>query len=514
MVEKGKRAKTRAQACGDFSPFAKTSRASAALPPRARACCVAGMTPRVRRLLLAASLLGFAAGCAHRPPAPMAETSLAPDPAITRESALPPATRVTEPGTPFTRLEPGSPFDPRLVVTTQVAHGDLFLHAFTQEGPRYLSAARLYRGQYAYLLPFATNYGVAPDRRTDLTYEIDIRKADGSHDGTPFGAVLWQTPVSGPGLVLYPATTVNFHAEPDDPLGEYVITARITDHLTGETVAREHRLVLEDYAAPALPADFNAENWFNTYYQKPSPELALSVLPRLLLDVPADRRAAALPPVLGFYDQVLTDNAWLLPAFCARLAAADPDEAYALSLVLGHHLRASVAPPAGVDFASWVRLEDFRTHRWPSDPDAPLAQAAQLDALWGRFLASGLYTPVAGVLTSLANHADLGAADRWQKVRAEAGLPADLSPEGLAAAADPDFDAGEDAPPPDVLRDVLLRTAIWSLRGNASRHALVRSYLDWTLRVGDLPPAQKQLLSRILNPDTLAPAAGPATAVR
>lgn len=471
------------------------------------------MTPRVRRLLFVATLLGFAAGCAHRPPSgTRAELDAA---SATRLAALPPVARVTAPGTPFTRVAPDAPFDPRLVVTTQVAHGDLFLHAFTEAGPRYLSATRLHRGQQAYLLPFAANYGLAPDRRTDLTYEIDIRKADGTRDGAPFSAVLWQAPVSGPDLVLYPATTVTFRAEPHDPLGEYLLTARFTDHLTGETSQRIHRLELVNYTAPDLPAGFDAQTWFNTYYQQPSPELALPALSRLLLDLPADRRAAALPPLLGFYDQILTDNAWLLPAFCSRLAAADPDEAYALSLVLGHHLRAAAEAPAGVDFATWVRLEDFRAHRWPSDPDAPLAQAAQLDALWGRFLASGLYAPVARVLTSLANHADLGAADRWQKIRHEAGLLVDLSPDALAAAVDPDFGAVEDAPPPDVLRDVLLRTAIWSIRSHAARHPLVRSYLDWTLRIGDLPPAEKSLLGRILNPDTPAAAsAGPTASVR
>ena len=459
------------------------------------------MTLRVRCFLPALVLLGLATGCAHRPSVfPAAATGLTP--AARPEAARPAAARISTPGTPFIRARPNEPFDPSFVVTTQVAHGDLFVHTL-DAGPRYLSASRLWRGQVAYLLPFAANYGLSSDRRTDLTYEIAIRRPDGASDGAPFSAALWQDVVSGPGLVLYPATSVAFHAEAGDPAGDYVITARITDHLSGQTRELVHTLTVEAYVPPALPAGFDAQAWLKAYYQHPAPELALPALSPLFTRLPADQRTDALPLLLGFYDQILADNDWLLPAFCARLAAADPDEAYILSVLLGFHLRKAAAPPAGVDFASWVRLEDFRAYAWPSDPENPLAQAAQLDTLWGRFFASGLYAPVERILASLANHPDLGATDRWQKARAAAGMPVDLSPEALAID-DPDFAAL--APPSEVRRDVLLRTALWSLRGNSRQHPLLRSYLDWTLRVGDLPPAEKNLLQRVLAADP-APAA-------
>ncbi len=467
------------------------------------------MTPRARRFLFASALLAFAAGCAHRPGSVRdnadARAALAAgesEPA--REPTRPRVERVTAPGTAFMRNRPDDPFEPRLVVTTQVAHGDLFLHALDRASPRYLSAQTLYRGQRAYLLPFAANYGVAPDRRTDLTFEVRIRRPDGRAGGEPFSAVLWQYAVSGPELLLYPATTVSFHAEAADPLGEYQIDVLVTDHLAGTSRTLTHSLHVIDYAPSDLPEQFDAQAWFSRYYQYPTPELALPALPRLLSELPSDRRASAIPPILGFYDQLLGDNTWLLPAFCARLAVASPEEAYALSLVLGHHLRRSAAPPAGVDFATWTRLADFRTYAWPSDPEGPLERAAQLDNLWGRFLASGLYSPLERLLDPLAHHDDLGAADRWQKLRAAAGAEADLS---LDALAEPPAPGDTDAPPDEVRRDVLLRTAIWTLRNHVGQHTLVRSYLDWTLQLGTLPPAERGLLARILRPEPAAPAA-------
>lgn len=466
------------------------------------------MASCIRPLFLLATLLGFATGCAHKPdatrPAPASRV------AATEETlgGVTPPGRVTAPGTPFARAHDATGFAPVLVVTTQVSHADLFIHRLDNRPPSYASVRRIHRGQEVFILPIALDFARAvSDGRTDLTYTLEIRRPDGAPDGSPVRAVLWQERAAALGQALYPATSVVFHAEPDDPAGAYVVTARVTDHLAGETRELVHTLLLDDAPVAVLPSDFDAKTWFNTYYLSPTPEYALAALPRLFLGLPADQRAAARPPLLGFYDQVLRDNVWLLPAFCARLAVAKPDEAYALSLVLGHHLRAAAACPVGVDPATWERLADFRTYAWPSDPERPLALASQIDTLWGRFYASGLYAPIERMLYSLSSHADLGATDQWQKRRADAGLDVDLSPASLAAAADPAVEITADTPPPDVLRDIVLRNAIWSLRGNSREHPLVRGYLDWTLRLGDMPDAEKILLARILRPEPAAPTA-------
>jgi hypothetical protein len=430
------------------------------------------MPTRVRRLLVFAALLGLAAGCAHRP------------------------------GTPFTRARPDQPFSPLLVVTTQVAHEDIFLHVIAGSGPGYQPVRNLYHGQRVFILPLARNYAFDAVETADLTFELLVRKPDGRLDGAPLSASLWQGTVSTPDLLLYPSTTASFYAAPTDPAGEYQILVRVHDHLAGVVKELSQTLVIEHYSPPPLPADFDSERWFQSYYLAPSPEFALPALPLFFQKLPADKRAGAIPPLLGFYDQVLIDNPWLLPAFGARLAAADADEAFALSLVLGFHLRGRAAPPEGFDPALWRRLADFRGHAWPADPDAPLLQASQLDALWGRFFASALYAPLQRLLEPLANTSDLGAADRWRKT-----LPGAESQEML-----PLPDPEDPETPVEIRREILLRTALWSLRANARQHPLVRGYLEQTLRTGDLAPGTRTLLERALRVDTV-PAAPVAPAV-
>jgi hypothetical protein len=447
---------------------------------------------RARSLFALVALLGLLSGCSQRPSPPPREVAPLAAP-LDRPDMPPPAARRSPPGTPFTRAELLAPFSPTLAVTTQSAHGDLFPHLepLAPDGPHYRSATRLHRGQRAFVLPIARNYGIDPQSHSDLTFETTILKPDGTPDGGTLSSVLWQGHVPAASLPLYPATVVSFHAEAHDPVGLYQVVVRVHDHLAGERRDFIHELELIDYTPPELPAYFDANTWFHGYYLNPTPELALSALPRFFAALVADKRAGAIPPLLGFYDQVLRDNAWLLPAFCEQLATAQPDEAFALSLVLGFHLRGASVPPPGIEPSLWARLADFRGHDWPADPDTPLLRAAQLDALWGRFFASGLFAPIQRLLEPLQHTSDLGAAERWRLSLPPA--PPD------APSALPDLD--DPATPVAVRREILLRTALWSLRANSRQHPLVRDYLERSLRAGELGPGVRILLERVLRPE-------------
>jgi hypothetical protein len=89
----------------------------------------------------------------------------------------------------------------------------------------------------------------------------------------------------------------------------------------------------------------------------------------------------------------------------------------------------------------------------------------------------------------MAYHADLGAAERWRKA-----LPAPAPGDALPM---PDLDDPDT--PVDLRREVMLRTALWSLRANARQHPLVRNYLEQTLRAGDLAPYARAFLQHILQ---------------
>jgi hypothetical protein len=122
-------------------------------------------------------------------------------------------------------------------------------------------------------------------------------------------------------------------------------------------------------------------------------------------------------------------------------------------------------------------------------PDAPITEVDQINCLWGRFFASGLYAPVSRLLEPLNAFADLGATERFNAAQA------------IASAADPAGSSTESTEtPPAVFREQLLRSALLALGDNAKRHPLVRAYLDLTLRNGNLAEMPRTLISRFLIP--------------
>lgn len=335
----------------------------------------------------------------------------------------------------------------------------------------------------------ARNHGLTRSGGADLRLELEIRKPGFLRPAERITIPLRHDPATGTARSATQPALLRFYTDEKDPLGSYALNLRLIDAVSGETRAFTHEFQVEAYSPPTLASGFDAQHWLTHYYLKPTPDLALPALRALHLKLPADKRAGALPPLLGFYDQLLGDNPWLLPAFSARLASADADEAYLLSLVLGFHFRHTAGQkPADLDEPTWTRLADFRTYEWPSDPDAPLADITQLDALWGRFFAAGQYADLQILLRPLDHHADLGATERWQRLA--------RPPSASTAPADALAEA-----PPEVKRDLLLRSAIWSLRSNARQHPIVRSYLEWTLATGELQPGAKDLLNRILQPE-------------
>ncbi|MCX6937867.1 MAG: hypothetical protein NTU80_08205 [Verrucomicrobia bacterium] len=464
------------------------------------------MLHRARWFFAAPAVFALLAGCAHRADhafrvSPVAETR-------SGSATIPPGDTVTAPvpvAVPEAVVAPPEPsklvltpatavdaFEVRFVVTTQSAYGDLFSRTLDNIVPDYVEAAQVYRGQRAYVIPLIRHYRLNADGCADVVLELETRKPDGTRDGDVLRVSLWDGPVVGMGLILYPKTNVSFWTEANDAPGPYTLVARVIDQVSKESREFTHSIVMRDYVPPPLPADFSAALWYSTYYANPTPELALPALTALYWSQPADRRQANMSPLLGFYDQVLLDNPWLLPIFAGRLAMADTDEAYVLSLVLGFHWRKATTAPPWMDGDTWTRLAEFRVHDWDLDADAVITEAGQLEALWGRFFANGSYSAIRSLLGPLANYPDLGAGERWRQARSTGTSP--------------------DAPseiPPEVKREQLLRSTVWALRNNSRQHPLLQAYLNWTLRFGRIPLPQKMFLTRILGVETPAATAAP-----
>jgi hypothetical protein len=369
------------------------------------------------------------------------------------------------------------------VLTVQAGAADFFRRTLDGSAPRFFEDTTLQPGQRVTLLVFAQNVSRDEIGRAELTYDLRIIRPDGSVEGEQLGLAFYRGPLPSAEHILLAEAAPVFWADVE---GVYTIEVTVRDLVAGRTVATPARAVSvaanRATEAEVLPAEFDAERWLQSYYTRPSPERLFQALRVYMETLPPEQADETLPGVLGFTDQVFMDNTWLLRAATRELAQDNGQRWPLARLAIGHHLRTETERPVWLSEAEWAELAPYRTQAWP-EPDAPLEDAAQLDALWGRFFASGSYAPVAALASVAQSHGGaFGALAALSPAERAPGLPL----------------------PTAARRDALLQAALGSLRVNAGAHRLVRGYLEFYLANGeDLAPETRGLLARCLLPTEL-----------
>ncbi|HTJ79209.1 MAG TPA: hypothetical protein VL357_09450 [Rariglobus sp.] len=357
---------------------------------------------------------------------------------------------------------PAKPLEITLVATIQYATHDFYAHTTDHTGPDFQGTSRLFPGQRVDLVVLAKNYALNPAGSASLVYDLAITYPDGRTQQAGHDLRLCVGPVPDSGLLAYASQTASFSTDPGDPPGNYTFTVTAHDRVAGGApVAKTATLQAIPYAEPALPTDFNPSGWMASYYLNPSPALALPALFKIAAALPRDN-TDAWPPILGFYEEVLKANPWLAPVFKARLQNATPEDRTLLLFVLGYAWRHDPA------FAGLSKGP------WPDVDDGVLDDPRQLDLLWGRFFATGAFAPINRIVSALRMHDALGALDRLKASNPKASSPT-----------------------PEVMRELVLKSAQWSLGRNARAHPLVYRYCEWILAQNDSDDAFKSLLSTV-----------------
>jgi hypothetical protein len=338
------------------------------------------------------------------------------------------------------------PLEVTLVATTQYATHDFYTHTTDYTGPDLQNVTRIFSGQTVEIVLLAKNYEINAAGRAAVLYDLDITYPDGRTQQAGKDLRLSLGPVPAANLFAYASQTASFSTDPGDPLGNYTFTVSVHDRVAGGAALRKTTAVqVVPYAEPALPADFKPGVWMSSYYLNPSPAQALPALFKISAILPKNN-TDAWPPVLGFYEEVLKANPWLTPVFLERLKNANETDRTLLLFILGYAWRHDPT------FASLSKGP------WPDADNGELNDPMQVDLLWGRFFATGAFAPVERIASALHMHRFLGALDRLK-----ASTPTAT------------------APTPEVMRELVLKSAQWSLGRNARGHPLVLRYCAWML---------------------------------
>lgn len=372
-------------------------------------------------------------------------------------------------------------FSVKILPTIQKAVTDIWQKTPPPSGPQMAVATRIYRGQDVYLRVFTTGLTAGPEGRAEADYNISIYRPDGGADFTRSGLTLVaKTAKARNGIVYMAPEYLGWVADPDDPAGKWRIAVEATD-LVGHVSARsEATFTLADkYVAEPLPKGTDAGRWMMAYHFNPQPQQVQAFL-RYEAEHPPIRHDRPRPLVergalLGFFEQVLADNSWLLPHLIAGYAQDSPAAKAQLAGLLAYAKRDDAKFAAGLPDELKKAVNRYRDTAWPVSSAEPL-DGAQLDVLWGRFFASGAYQPLRDLVDVLAYHKFLPALKAYQQLAKKL-----------------------DDVPIDVQKGAVFHAAAWSLYSNIKQDSLVRDYCEGMLQRKELPREEGAWLLSILK---------------
>jgi hypothetical protein len=368
-----------------------------------------------------------------------------------------------------------------LFPSIQYAHEDIWAKTPNGRGPAFAVASQVVRGQSLHLIVTGALFATDAEQRAEVHYRISSVRPDGS-PGAATGSLKFiaGTVVEDPRLLRMAAELSMWQFDGDDPLGTWRLVIEATDAVTGATVRNEQTITLcgDELLQEALPGDMDQGRWFMSYHTRPAPHQLLAALRFVAEHPPAGakpRRDVENGAWLGFFEQVLADNPWLLPHAVAQLEHSTGREQELLATCLAYAKRAELSFH---ETLSGKAREAFMLHRlqnWPAPIPEPLG-GTQLDVLWGRFFASGRYAPIRELVAVLAYHPNKEALDDFKKLKKK---PASV--------------------PIEVKKSAVFGAVVWSLGSNIQRVKVVRDYCEGILMRKELPEAEHAWLASIFR---------------
>lgn len=374
-------------------------------------------------------------------------------------------------------VEESTGLDVLVVPSIQYAHEDIWAKTPSNRGPDSTGVGQVLRGQEVHILVFANHYAVGPDQNAGVSYRVTFIRPDGTTGNGKDGLRLIPRGPAGDRRYVHRAVEmVSFVANQDDPLGEWRVVVEANDLVGAVTVRREQRFTVvgDEVLEDPLPPGTDQGRWMMNYHNKPVPHQLLAMI-RLFAEHPPD---AAKPRedvengfLLGFFEQVLSDNAWLLPHVIARLDKADGRERALLSTLLAYAKRDDPSFPGSLPEALRDSIKTHQFEHWPVPTNEP-RQGVQLDVLWGRFFASGRYEPIRALVAVLAYLPYRDALDEYKKLKKKPAQP-----------------------PVEVYKSIVFGAATWSLISNIQQDKVVRDYCEGILLRKELPEAEHAWLA-------------------
>lgn len=358
-------------------------------------------------------------------------------------------------------------FRPMLIVTAQPAYADMFARTLDGMGVNYSQVTRAFLKQRLQVLVFSAGQSLDGNGEMNVDFDVEVRRPDGSVERLA-NQVVRRGKVPSSDSLVFPESQLAYWEEAESRVGSHSLIVRVRDRVAGVQKELRHVFDVAKFEAPELPEGFERNAWLIGYYTKPAPEFALPALGLFFGDMKPQLLDGAMSVVLNFYDQLLRDNAWMVPFFAGAYDEAEGLSRVGLQFVTGYFLRGEKERPEWCGEVLWEDSAAVREFAWTKISETVPQSSQELDILWGRFFATGRFEWVERIASTI-EYGDYPG-----------------KPEGDNALL-------------KISHDAVLRSALRSMEGNARVHLLVKGYAGFLVRTGKWAKEQRALLARAVG---------------
>ena len=338
------------------------------------------------------------------------------------------------------------------------------------------NCATVFKKQYFFITAIAVDYAFDDNDISNVEYSIKITKPDNSLYFSQENLPLVKENISNNNYLQMSNAVLKVCFENDDAFGKYLIDIEIIDKVSGKSksISSDINLApLPSYNQVQVIDKDSFSNWFEKYYENPTPEKTLANYIYFSQSELADEELSFWP-IFSVFLEIAKNNDFLLPQIIESYKGQDLETKIYLLYLLTYS-------DIGTD-DFFDNLVDEEKEIYKKIKETPLidiygtiSDPSQLDMLWGTFMASGSYKPILKLIQTLDYTKYQGDIDKFKKSK----------------------QTTEDRQ--NAINNAIYDSLVWSIKSNCDQHDLVHKYCNWALQYENLSSVQKDELQKILK---------------
>lgn len=330
--------------------------------------------------------------------------------------------------------------------------------------------------QYFMVIPCFAGCAVDKDSICNVVYDIKILKPDGSVYLDNKDLIAQQTETTVDNNISLTSSILKICFEEPDPYGTYKIYITMRDLVAKQEIELQTKikLVKTKYQKTSFN-DKMLETYMPDYYKDPKPEKVISSYLYCAKSKALEKQAAMLP-FLAFYKGVLDQNEYLIPLIYDLYPKQNDYTKMCLLLLLRYLQHDSSAFTATLPYNQKAVYDTLlKSEDYFQFDKSELSQVYQLDILWTEFYATGSVEYIKSLVNALDYVDFLGNVDKYET------------------------SARTDEDKSKAMKEIIYKSAFWSIRIHYHTHQLVHDYIDFMYQNATLSDKVKVELGKIIN---------------